>query len=824
MLFLHPRLRTHRRGRLAGASLLAILCAGQTVYADEPPPPGSNADEVLVTGQRFSSSRSQEEQKDADTVSSFISADDMGRIPDATVAETLSHVPGVNILNDQETGQGQYVTVRALASTYNAFEINGNRVAETDNGGSRQVSLDVLPPNGLSGIKISKTLTPDMDGDAIAGTIDVRTPSAFDFDKPLLRLFYNHSLSDRAMKDHDPDQGNSGQADLAWKFGNGQRFGVYFSAYYSDNNIANEESENDGEWTPYQYQGNSNLPIQQNTNSLPGLDLDYRVIELKRAGGNLSFDYHGDNTNLYFRSLFTDYQRTETHNELVVKNQSIGACAYYTSCTPSGVYDPTAFYVNRNISIQDLHEDLGSFNTGGQIKLGALTIDYDTAFSFGEYNDPRSYSAAFQSSANAAPFNQTGVLFSVPDPRFPVWTLPAYAQSAVYDNSLLLPSGASLTKDSSTDKRFSARLDARYDLTPPAWLDEAFVKGGVKYSVSNRQYVHHDITESNFNTANLATSGLVTGSVGCFLGCVYQFGSIMGRQALISAINALGPTAPDGSPGDVGGADDENGNDTKNHEAVYAAYAMGDVKFRNVEVIAGLRTETTRNTNTFWVNDDPNSHWDLNHKNYTNILPSINVNYRPDPVEVYRAAVWTSFARPEFDYISGGSSVTRNAADQITAVTQGNPNLKSATALNVDTSAEWYFNKTSMFSIAPFYKRIKDYTITAGNDIQANNLQGFVEVTQVANGNPATVYGVEFGLAKDLRELSPPFDGFGVFGNLTRQNSETTSDQNFIVPLKIPLVFASKLSYNGGVSYNKYGFEAQLTYHWQGPYLMSLRV
>ncbi|WP_164099375.1 TonB-dependent receptor, partial [Serratia marcescens] len=65
--------------------------------------------------------------------------------------------------------------------------------------------------------------------------------------------------------------------------------------------------------------------------------------------------------------------------------------------------------------------------------------------------------------------------------------------------------------------------------------------------------------------------------------------------------------------------------------------------------------------------------------------------YRPSPAFVYRAALWTSFSRPEFGYVSGGQSVTRDPVTrEVVAIRQGNADLKPAKAVNLDVSAEYY--------------------------------------------------------------------------------------------------------------------------------------
>src|SRR5690606_25802782 len=117
-------------------------------------------------------------------------------------------------------------------------------VALTDSD-SRKMSMTVLPPNGLKAISVYKTLTPDLDGDAIGGSVNFTTPTAFDFKKPTLRVFGTYGLNDRADKQGEESSNAQLQIDAARRFGDG-RFGLFGSFNYGKSHYTNEESENNG--------------------------------------------------------------------------------------------------------------------------------------------------------------------------------------------------------------------------------------------------------------------------------------------------------------------------------------------------------------------------------------------------------------------------------------------------------------------------------------------------------------------------------------------------------------------------------------------------
>lgn len=277
-------------------------------------------EDIVVNGQRLSTQASIEEKRQSVSVMEVISADDLGKIPDATVADALARVPGVSVIVNQDTGEGQYVTIRGLSGTYNATFINGVRVAQTDTG-SRDVSLNVLPPNGLAAIRVTKTLTPDQDGDAIGGTIDFRTPTAFDFkSNSVIRAWASGGLNGRA---HSADEASAlyqGQIDLGKRFAD-DRFGIFLSGNYGVSHGNGQETENDGEWEPDAWRKDSEEPISQANMHLPGIDLDYRRIRQTRYGGNVSFDYHGDTTQLYLRGQYAHSDLKGTNDVTDYRNR-----------------------------------------------------------------------------------------------------------------------------------------------------------------------------------------------------------------------------------------------------------------------------------------------------------------------------------------------------------------------------------------------------------------------------------------------------------------------------------------------------------------------
>ncbi|KDP93399.1 TonB-dependent receptor [Brevundimonas sp. EAKA] len=877
------RARAVHRQIFAGADLRTVLLAGSAVLAASSAhaqtvqaPAAAEVDEVVVTGQRLSTANAIEAQRRSGVVSSVISSDDLGKLPDANVADALARAPGINVVVNQETGEGEYVSVRGLAGTFNAYSINGVRVALTDPD-SRKMSMTVLPPNGLKSITVSKTLTPDMDGDAIGGSVNFQTPTAFDFTKPVARAFLSYGVNDRAQEQGEEDGSGQIQMDFASRLSSDSRFGAFVSFNYGKSNSLNEETENDGEWEPYRWRKDSEEAIDERSMYLPGIDLDYRRIEQERFGGNFSLDYQGQANDFYLRGQYSRLERTGTNDytdfrsrktkrlqQVDLENASLiqpdnavvgfgakgriysytvaqmkdfdadgvitdadrkSSSSYWSLFGRSGVWSPETFQFARTFQTLDQVSTLGTINLGGQSRLNRLTLDYDLSYSAGEKGGPDSFSIGYNCDACSAPFNQTGLLWSSYDPRFPMPQLPAFAQNAQNDPNLLPYDGGGRSRDKQTDARTAFKFDAVYEMEGVV----RHLKAGVKVLWSEREYDATPIWGGSFDNTplegkSLGQSGLIDREVGSVLNGRYYYGAILNRDRVTAAIEA----AQKANPVTYSYAD-LSSSDKSGEETIYAGYGLASFQFNDLDVVAGVRVEHTEVSNTNWIEDEAQTGFGDTDSNYTNVLPSVTAVYRPSDNFVYRGAIWTSFSRPEFSNISRGVSVGRapprpgQTLGDIVSISRGNPDLKPAEALNLDVSAEYYPDRSSLVSIGVFHKKIDHFIFTNGSAVDADTQEGVITISQPKNGETAKITGVELNLIKSFEGMGAPFDGFGVEANLTRQVSEAETGLDYRKGRSISFIQAPDLIYNASLTYQKYGFEARLSYQYQGAYIEDLR-
>ena len=102
---------------IAGSAMLAGL-ATQAAAQEGDAAVTPEEDIVVVTGQRGSIVNSLDEKKNSESVTDILSADQVGRFPDPNVAEALARIPGISFQRENDTGQGEFISIRGLDASY----------------------------------------------------------------------------------------------------------------------------------------------------------------------------------------------------------------------------------------------------------------------------------------------------------------------------------------------------------------------------------------------------------------------------------------------------------------------------------------------------------------------------------------------------------------------------------------------------------------------------------------------------------------------------------------------------------------------------------
>lgn len=278
---------------------VASMATSAVARGADVPADATTLDRIEVKPQLQAQARAVDLKRDADAILDAVSSDDVGDYPDQNVAESLQRLPGVSVTRDQ--GEGRYVVVRGLDAALNSVSVDGIAIGtpESDN---RAAPMDVIPSESTERLKVVKSPTPDMPGDAIGGAILVESASAFDRDGRSIRakVEANHqSLSGKTSP-----KAAFNYSDI---FADGT-FGVALGVNYLDREFQSDNVE--GEYDTYAKGSDDRVVTEWQRRKYD--------IDRTRVGANLNLDWRPDADNRYYlRTLFSSFKDAETRQRVV---------------------------------------------------------------------------------------------------------------------------------------------------------------------------------------------------------------------------------------------------------------------------------------------------------------------------------------------------------------------------------------------------------------------------------------------------------------------------------------------------------------------------
>ena len=801
-----------------------------------------NLKAVTVVRNRYDAGRM---QMDATNTVDVLSANDLQHTAVHNVAEALGLMAGVNVtttgtgyfggIDGAARGEGMFVSVRGLPSEYNVNLIDGVDVAQ-GMPYSRSVQLSLLPPSGLQTIVLNKTSTADMDGDAIGGTIDFRTPSAFDYKQDSSGSITVSGRSESRARDYgDSGLGGGLAGEFQSKFGADKQFGVYASGYYDYRVFANSEvgaaesALNDGSW--------AFLHANQDGTSAPGYDPARNLTSTglnvgiapgyeRRYGGSVAFNWKVDDTLQAYARMTYAYALTDqdtTYTQLLPANVT------YVADGNSGIYTPNIGRIANRFWFETNPEkaDLATFQFGADKTAGGWTISPNIFYSFGDNDRPDHVEIDGRedkySQANFA-YGGSSILGYGSD-NFPYPQLtPGLLNQVNHIPSMYANDYGEVTKIYSGQKKGGAKIDFHYDFTDGILSSIQF---GLKYSDSSRKFTDRDWSTSGIDdgTTTLGDLGIFNGSYSSIFPGKFDWSTPKVSESAVANLISRYLQPSDLDTCSSLAINNYNCDTMRGTEAVSAAYAMATFHWDTLEIIPGVRFEHTAIRNTFWTtptdaqgNELP-GYFSNNHTVYNEPLPSILLNYRPDPNTVYRASVWYSYTRPAFVQLGGGAQI--DTSDGVTTITEGNPNLKPIKSTNVDLSGQWTTDHGGFASLTGFYKGISNYIYDSGGGQANSNTSdsNTIFYKTPENGGDGKVYGLEVMLRQKFETLPSPFDGLGASVNYTQQRSKVDLGKVGFSSQRIQ--DAPDVMANAQLFYEKNGFSLDLSYRYTGSYLSS---
>ncbi|MFL9582257.1 TonB-dependent receptor [Stenotrophomonas sp. AB1(2024)] len=739
-------------------------------------------DRVEVRPQLESQTRAVDLKRSSDAIQDAVSSDAMGVYPDKNVAESLQRLPGVSVTRDQ--GEGRFVVVRGLDANLNSVSIDGIAVG-TPEDSSRAAPLDVIPSDSTERLRVVKSPTPDMPGDAIGGAILVESASAFDRD--------GRSLRGKIEASHQDLSGHtSPKAAFNYSEVFADTFGVALGVNYQNRKFESDNSE--VEYGEFDGGGEDELFA----NSVQHRKYE---IERKRIGANLNFDWRpNEDSQYYLRTLYSQFDDAETRQRTIFNFGDGEVTALGNN--QFRVDDLPADAIQKRMRYRTKKENTFAASLGGENRLTNAVLDYKVGYTRTEERVNDEMEARFEYNGDdlAATVDQNSGI-----PRYTL-SDASWMDNGNYDFDRFV-----LSPKRVDDKEHSAQVNIRFD------GDNSSYKFGLLGRWRDRDVdtderelrVGPDVALSDWTTTTPDHRGGSLGQ-GMSSDAMRRYWAQSGSQ--YSA-----------RPQDVGAnAMTSLEEDYTASEDIFASYAMGTWDVGNLRIIGGVRVENTQfqaTGNQVDVAADGRSYTVTPltaDRSYTNVLPGLHLRYDAGSDWVLRAAANKTVSRPSFGDIA--PRIGYNRGDE--EVRLGNPELDPYESKNVDLSFERYIGSTGILSLGLFHKSIDGYIVSTVSDSDPE-YPGF-EVTRVINGDKAKVYGAEFNWQQQLSFLPAGWDGLLVGASGTWLETDFDpgldgrADEDFTLPR------ASKHVYSAHLGYEKAGFSTRLAAVYRSEYLDTL--
>ena len=722
------------------------------------------------------------QQRSSINYMNVVSADLLGRFPATNMAEATQRIPGVSIERDQ--GEGRYVNVRGAPLEFTNVSVDGVQLA-APNPSRRAVELDTIPPDVIASLEVTKALTPDMDGDAIAGQINIVTQSALDRDGLILRG--SIGTGEYQLGDGDNDRAN---LTVGNQFGAERNVGALIAGSWSRTGRFTDNVE-----TEFVRAGDRLLPEVSEIKDYEG--------ERTRWGLTGRFDWRPDESNLlYLIASASKFKDEEYRNTFTIDYDVSRITA--DSDERAGLTTRATF--DKELRERFQEQEIRTLNLGGEHFLDSWRIDWQTSWSEGKYQLPKRQQFIYRSTLRPR------MSYDFSDPDRPVWTL-RNADGSVLQEGINLPEGVYAFRR--YNQRFEDAQEEEIGLRLDFLREQDFFgdAGNLKFGLRARLREKESNDDRNRNGVvadGPAYADLLCPRVSRNFGYVgFEFGRVMCNDIFdrfgpqVRNQNLL-PLVQDSLVSDYAASED-----------IYAGYVRLDANWDRLTLVTGVRYEYTElsGRGALFDEDTGEAMVQSDDGSYGKLLPSVHLRYEADDDIVARASWSTAVSRPNFV-----DTVPRLViSDDDREASAGNPDLEATYSHNLDVSVERYFEPVGLLSAALFYKRLEDPIFEIVRVVEGGPLDG-VRLTQPLNGRDGEIKGVELSWQQTFDMLPAPFDGLGVYANYTYTQS------NAKAPLGLgdtDLPGTSRNNVNLAVFYEKAGFNARLSYNERSAFIQE---
>lgn len=701
---------------LLGAATVDAALAQEDGSTERSDQPLQLEEEILVTGKRGSIMNTIADKRNSDSVSDVLSADQAGRFPDPNVAEGLARIPGISFQRENDTGQGEFISIRGLDSSYNTVLFDGLRTGTADE--FRRTALDIVTANNISGIRVTKAPLPEDASEGIGGVVDIQTRGPLQRPE---RTYFSADVRENTFSDRTGSRFSGGFSRKLT-----ETLGVNFSIAHREQflntifiNPASSQPElvtattltgQDGTTATFTEEDELDLvpsgfvPLENFTNE----QQNFETNRIERDNTNIAavVDWQVTPTTLLTlsgRYTEDDTVQTTSNIEFDADNGDIlpdGMGGFLPSTFP----DPEVTFEGQ---IEDSEETRENYFVRGETLIDNWEFDYILGFSRAEEDEPIlsiDFTNEFADIPGGEDENAVTFVplvgsspFTRPDPKdlevFQRGINPFCTDDAGEPCGEINDFDEAL-EDSRENERVSARFDTTYTFSDHEFLRN--VKFGLLYEKSDFRELFVDISD---NDDSLGPNGEFLGidSSDAFGGSLSDNNEVLGRFGLVDgelrSFNDI-----DDPFSDIGlrgiplfdparmrgirevfrsgffesGSEFEDRTVLESEEEFFTAYGQAKLTFGKLDIIGGVRIEqydadfsapqsfdTSLQFDTGMNSDsidlaEPSANSEQNETTADNFeaLPRIAFNYNLNETVLLRFAYTTSIARPTFDLLA----------------------------------------------------------------------------------------------------------------------------------------------------------------------------
>ncbi|WND03104.1 TonB-dependent receptor [Temperatibacter marinus] len=827
------------RARLltSAATTLALLVSPATTVAQDTDE--ENLEEITVTGIRASIRNSVAKKRNSSSIVEAISAEDIGKLPDASIGESLARLPG--LAAQRFDGRANKISIRGLAPDFTTTTLNGRELVSSDN--NRGVEYDQFPSELITGATVYKTPDATLTSQAIGGTVDMQTVRPLAYDEPQFVVGLRGELSDKgALNSGTSSKGYRGN--IAY-IGQNEDGTVGYALGYSRMVQPIQEQY-------IHYWGYSE---QTDADGDSGLFLDgakpyVKSNELTRDGllGVVEVKATDD---VRFRldvmySKFDDEQTLRGQEIAGYTKDSIDIISVEDGVVTEGIMQGLHTMARNDFSDRKVE----TFAAGFNVEYDAsddLSFELDVSYSEAKRNFAAYETYASNGRGQSGPGSdvgyamtgENGAVFSsnldFADPN--VWGLgdnlgwggPLCTEALGWQCD---SQDGFRNQETSKDDMAAIKLAAVQQLDGPI----NSIEYGIRYSDRSKEHTRDGffLTLNDYpNVVSVPSEYLLEPTSLGFMGLGDSF-SYDARALVDSGVYFFSPE------NEINALT----NDWSVNEKVFNAYVMA-----NVDATLG-DTPVTGNVGLHVVHTDQSStgtqveptgpNLITEGDKYWKVLPSMNLSFEVSEAGKVRLGVARVMARARMDQMNAtrsinyfGGNADNNTGDLRNSPWSGgggNPYLRPWMSWQFDLGYEHYFDEGGYVALAGFYKKLDNFHYNQSTEYDFSPFLDQIDTTldgapwtnlglisQPENGGSGKIYGLEASLSLPFSTFSENLKDFGFIGSasLTKSNVKETPDS---VETRLPGL--SEKVVNGTVYYeNDTGFSARLSARYRSSFL-----